>query len=231
MEPRRATSVRTLTLVGARMEGVTSSGGRPHHRPTLLGPAAMDTRPDPEPDPRERQEAAQATARLIVLGARERGDDATVQRLVRLTDEHGIDLLAQLWADSPAESLPGALWRLYALRDWVHRDPAAASREYHDGRRAAPVLEVVAGVADPPGPEQVKELVDAVLGGVFAGDFAVALERAAAFARIVAVGRAHADDVPAEAPGGTLSAGRLVRTAEQLEHAATAWRAGTLQAP
>ncbi len=206
-----------------------TSSSRRYHRPTLLGPAAMDTRPDGL-EPRERQEAAHSTARLLVLGARERDDPETVRRLLALTDDHGLDLLAQLWSDAPPESLPGALWRLYALRDWVHRDPAAASREFHDGRRSAPVHEVVAGVADPPGPEQVREMADAVLTGVYTGDFAVALERAAAFARVVAVGRAHlADHVVDDEPDPTRSAARLVRTAEQLEAAARAWRDGHLQ--
>jgi len=209
---------------------VTSSPRR-YHRPTLLGPAALHTRPD-EFSPRERQEAAHATARLLVLGARESEDPGTVGRLLSLTDDHGLELLAQLWADAPAESLPGALWRLYALRDWVHRDPTAASRQFHDGRRSAPVHEAVAGVADPPGPEQVREMADAVLRGVYTGDFAVALERAASFARVVAVGRAHQADTCADDEADpTRSAGRLLRTAEQLEAAAREWRSGHLQAP
>ena len=112
----------------------------------------------------------------------------------------------------------------------MHRDPTAASREFHDGRRSAPVHEVVAGVADPPGPQQVREMADAVLTGVYTGDFAVALERAAAFARVVAVGRAHlADHVVDDEPDPTRSAARLVRTAEQLEAAARSWRDGHLQ--
>ncbi len=193
----------------------------------------MDTRPGGL-DPAEREQAAHTTARLLVEGAREHDDPQTVRRLVELTDEHGIELLAHLWSDAPAESLAGALWRLYALRAWVHRDPSSASREFDVGRRVTPVLEVVAGVADPPGPQQVQDLVDAVLTGVYQGDFAVALERAAAFARIVAVGRAHepaaspdGDGTPDET-GSVHSAARLVRTAEQLETAARHWRADEL---
>lgn len=193
----------------------------------------MDTRPGGV-DPAERELAAHTTARLLVQGARERDDPQTVRRLVELTDEHGIELLAHLWSDAPAESLAGALWRLYALRAWVHRDPTSASREFDLGRRVTPVLEVVAGVADPPGPRQVQDLVDAVLTGVYQGDFAVALERAAAFARIVAIGRAHEPEGSPDVEGaddetGSLhSAARLVRTAEQLETAARHWRADEL---
>lgn len=193
----------------------------------------MDTRPGGL-DPAEREQAAHTTARLLVQGARESDDPQTVRRLVELTDDHGIEVLAHLWAEAAAESLAGALWRLYALRAWVHRDPGAASREFDCGRRLSPVLEVVAGVADPPGPVQVRALVDVVLTGAYRGDFAVALERAAAFARIVAVGRAHEPGAGVDAAdhdavaASVHSAARLVRTAEQLEVAARHWRAGEL---
>lgn len=202
-------------------------------RPALLGPAALGTVPGGQ-DPAAREEAAHTTARLLVDGARSSGDAEIAERLVELASEHGLDLLADLWSDSPAESLPGALWRLYALQAWVRSDPVAAARQFTEGRRRTPVLEVVAGVADPPGPEQVRTLLDTLLLGVSRGDLATTLDRAAAFARIVAVGRA---DIAADADVGhaadsasalTHSAGRLVRTAEQLEASAVRWREGAL---
>ena len=49
---------------------------------------------------------------------------------------------------------------------------------------------VVAGVADPPGPDELKAMVDEVLRGIAGSDFADVLFRAAAFARVVATGRA-----------------------------------------
>ena len=50
---------------------------------------------------------------------------------------------------------------------------------------------MVAGVADPPGPDELQAMVDEVLRGIAGGDFAdVTLLRAAAFARVVATGRA-----------------------------------------
>ena len=57
------------------------------------------------------------------------------------------------------------LWRLYALRAGIRRDPESFARGYDAGRRRAPVHEVVAGVADPPGAAEVVELADAVLAG------------------------------------------------------------------
>ena len=116
----------------------------------------------------------------------------------------------------------------------MRADPVAAALQFAEGRRRTPVLEVVAGVADPPGPDQVRDLLDTVLLGVSHGDLAMTLERAAAFARIVAVGRADlaadGDAVLTEDHGSTLtnSAGRLLRTAEQLETAADRWREGAL---
>ena len=89
--------------------------------------------------------------------------------------------------------------------------------------------EVVAGVVDPPGPEEVRLLVDQVLRGVARGDFGDTLSRAAAFARVCSVGRAH---LPPETAGTTyssdLSAARLLTMAEQGGcHAGPAGRAAS----
>lgn len=200
------------------------------HRPALLSVDVLEELQGGGGDPALREEAAHTTARLLVEGARDEADAEVADRIVRLADEYGLEMLADLWADSPPESLPGALWRLYALRQWVHTAPYAAARQFAEGRRRAPVLHAVAGVADPPGPDEVRALVDAVLSGVARGDVATTFERAAAFARVVAVGRAElaAETSGATAVGDagregselTASAARLVRTAEQLEHAA-----------
>ena len=57
----------------------------------------------------------------------------------------------------------------------------------------------MAGVADPPGPDDVQRLADTVLRGVRVGDFADTLFRAAAFARVAAAGRAHRDHAERDA--------------------------------
>lgn len=191
-------------------------------RPTLFGPVALQA-VSAGGDPALREEAAQTTARLLLQGARDSEDAEVVARLVQLADEQGLEVLADLWADTPPESLAGALWRLYTLRQWVHLDPEAASREFARGRTSAPVAEVVAGVADPPGPDEVRALVDEVLRGAATGDVAVTFERAAAFARVVAAGRAESHSDRGD-EGPRLSAVRLVRTAQQLELAAAAHR-------
>jgi hypothetical protein len=111
----------------------------------------------------------------------------------------------------------------------VYADPAGAAREFDAGRRHTPVHEVVAGVVDPPGPREVRELTDLVLRGVVQGDFADTLYRAAAFARVVAAGRAHAEDDPTDTTHRSdLSASRLLVLAEQLEHAGSLELDGSL---
>src|SRR5690606_35747517 len=104
-------------------------------------------------------------------------------------------------------------------------DADAVARSYHHGVQAAGVRHAIAGVEDPPGPDEVRTLADSVLSGVFSGDLAVALERAGAFCRVAATGAAfeaesdygHADR---RAHRTTLRAAQLLRTGEELERCA-----------
>jgi hypothetical protein len=185
------------------------------------------------PDPARVTEVAHETAAVIVGTGRAAHDHALTTRLVALVEELGLSTLAELWADRPARSLPGALWRLYALREWVQRDPVGASADYAAGIRFADVPHVVAGVAEPPGPDELQALTDAILTGVFEGDLAVALERAAAFCRVISAGRANlADDSDASDPvrssAQTRRAASMQTTGEDLEVCARLWRKGDL---
>lgn len=180
---------------------------RRHHRPALPGSGRFEEI-EAGVDPAKLHEAGERVARAMVRGPH---DDEMTQRVVRLADEEGLETLADLWAGAPYDSLAGAVWRLYLLRQWVHSDPAGAAAEFDRGRTHAPVAEAIAGVEVPPGPDEVRRLVDAVLAGVAGGDFAGILFRAAAFARITAAGRA--------AEGSGPRAARLMTMAEQLEQA------------
>jgi hypothetical protein len=193
----------------------------------------METQGGLVPDPAEVTEVAHATAAVLVGAGRASEDPEVTSRLVALVDELGLSTLAELWADRPARSLPGALWRLYALHEWVQRSPEEASADYTAGVRFADVNHVVAGVAEPPGPQEIRSLADSILRGVFEGDLAVALERAGAFCRVVSSGRAdraHTTDVQdAEAASTqTRRASSLLSTAEDLEACARLWRADEL---
>jgi hypothetical protein len=206
-----------------------------HHRPVLVGDARFDAIVG-DIDPALRSEAADRCAALLVRGPRNPEENAVVDRVVRLADTEGLDAIAELWAGAAPDSLAGCLWRLYLLRSWVYADPDAAAREFDRGRRHVPVSEVVAGVTDPPRPEDVERLADAVLRGIRIGDFADTLFRASAFARVAAAGRAHSDHVtapvaegrPASTYASDLSAARLLTLAEQLETAGRLELAGEL---
>ena len=181
-----------------------------------------------------RAEVAHATAGVVVRSGRAAQDPAVVGRLVHLVESEGLDTVAALWSDSPAGTLPGALWRMYALREWVRRDPRTVAERYRAGMARAEVHDAVAGVAAPPGPDEVRDVVDRVLAGVFDADLAVALERAAAFCRVLAIGSAIDADYVADSDVAlagqiTRGASSLVRTAEELELAAALWRAGALE--
>ncbi len=171
-------------------------------------------------DPVRQVEAAHASAATLVNAGRSTSDPAVTARLIALVEDLGLSTLAELWSERPARSLPGALWRLYVLREWVRRDPQEASREYAAGIRHTGVDHAVAGAAEPPGPEELRALLDAVLAGVFDGDLAVALERAAAFCRVVAAGRAEVSDGEPAAR----RAASLLDTATDLSVSATLWR-------
>ena len=207
-------------------------GSHPPRRPALR--ASWDSIVG-DADPADRSALAHSTAAAVVrLGRSEQGDADLTARLVGLADEAGLDALADLWRESAPDSLPGTLWALYLLRTWVQVSADEAARVYAAGRRVAEVSDAVAGVADPPGPAEVARLGDAVLTSVFDGDLAVALERAAAFSRVVGAGRlALADDADdrgddPEAARQTRLASGNVRMADQLTRAARLWRADTL---
>lgn len=176
---------------------------------------ALGERSDPIAD----LHAAHETAAVLLHSGRAADDPTVTARLVALTDEIGLSTLAELWSARPARSLPGALWRLYLLREWVKTKPHEAAREYAAGVRFTEPNHAVAGV-DPTGPEEIRRVADQILQGAFAGDFAIALERAAAFCRVVSAGRA---DVTAGA-AAVHQAGRLQEMAEDLAASATLWR-------
>ena len=204
-------------------------------RPTFFSPLSMDSRPGSESlDPARVTEVAHETAAVIVRTGRAAHDPELTSRLVALVDDLGLSTVAELWADRPARTLPGALWRLYALREWVRRDDLGASADYAAGIRFADVPHAVTGVAEPFGPSELHQLTDAILTGIFEGDLAIALERASGFCRVVAAGRvqrandsdANVSDVHDALWGSaqTRRAASLLTTAEDLEACARLWR-------
>ena len=195
---------------------------RPHHRPLTPGDRFFEGLEADDLDPLRLAEAADRAAYLLVRGARDSGDSEVAERVLHLADTEGIETIAEVWAGRPAETIAGCLWRLYLLRSWVYADPVGVAREFEAGRERAAVHGVVAGVADPPGPDELRAMVDQVLLGIAGSDFADVLLRAAAFARVVATGRVELPD------GDTVAAARIQAVADQLDRAARLELAGGL---
>lgn len=194
---------------------------REFKRPSLPGHPLFDAQAAGS-DPAEISAAGHRIAHLLVRGAHAGTDQDLVDRVLHLADTEGLGVIAELWSHAAPDTLAGTLWRLYVLRTWVHRQPEQAAREFAAGKAFAPVQEVLAGVLDPPGPAEVSLLVDTVVSGIVSPDFDVTLDRAAAFAHIVGVGRGQLDDAdPA-------NAARLVDMARSLRHAAELERQGAL---
>ncbi|HJB62853.1 MAG TPA: DNA-directed RNA polymerase subunit beta [Candidatus Microbacterium pullistercoris] len=195
----------------------------------VFRPSATFDRLFSSEDPAEVSRAAHSTAATLLARVRDE-DRAVVERLVSFTAEHGIDDIAQLWSRSPARTLPGALWRLYLMQLSIHDDPRTASLLYERGRVELRTADsIIAGAPTPASPAELVDLIDTILRGAFAGDFAVALDRTAAFCRVQASGSTHlADDYevtdPERATAFTTRALRLAATADELAVASRLWR-------
>jgi len=191
------------------------------HKPAHFGGAEFEAFAGGE-DPAAVMRAAHESARTLLARAQHAEDPAVLDRLVSYTDEHGIDALAELWARSVPHSLPGALWRIYLVRAMIHQDPAGAAILFQRGTEVLTTIDpVVAGAPTPAGPGEIEALADRILRGLFEGDFAIALDRAAAFCRVAAAGASSiADDQEAIDPDRarelTTRALRLTTIAEEL---------------
>ena len=203
------------------------------HRPVRMPAEHFDFVKGGE-DPAVLVRSAHETAQALVSRVRAHPDPEVVDRLVSFAEREGIDAVAELWSRAAALSLPGALWRLYLLREMVRRDADLVSLAFNRGaERLRSIDPVVAGAPTPAGPEEIMALADLILRGVFEGDLGLALDRAAAFARVTADGSLDlADDADATEPARadllTKRAARLSTLAEELSLSARLQRDGAL---
>ena len=204
------------------------------HKPTQYSGDKFDEFQGGE-DPAQIMRLAHDTAAALVNRARESDDEGVIDRLVAYTDEHGLDALAELWARSSPRSLPGALWRIYLVRLLIRQDPEGTSYLFQRGTEVLGTIDpLVAGAPIPTGPDEITALADKILRGLFRGDFATALDRAAAFCRVTAAGcTSVADDAdltsPERATELTTRALRFTQTAEEFTSCARLHRAGSLE--
>ena len=187
----------------------------PPRRPALWEPA-LTQRIHGGPDPELVAQAAHDSARALLVHGRGGADRAVKDRLIELVEREGIEVVANVWAHTAPTSLPGALYRLYAVREWIRLRPENVARLYNRGLERADVAQAIAGVPAMHGPAEVRETIDRIFAGVFDGDLDVAFDRTAALLRVVVAGRG-------DRPGDPLA-----RTAAQLATAARAQREGAL---
>jgi len=206
----------------------------PFHKPTKFSGSKFESL-EGGADPAQTSRVAHDTAQALLNRVRSSGDPEVVDRLVTFADEHGIDAIAELWAQSSPRSLPGALWRIYLLRTLIRQDAETISFLFQRGTEVATTIDpVIAGATTPTGPAEIVVLADQILRGLFDGDFAVALDRAAAFCRLLSAGSTSlADDVeltfPDRATELTTRALRLSQTATEFASCARLWRSDSLE--
>lgn len=122
------------------------------HRPVRRPTAAFDNLVA-QADPAEQARVAHATASALLERARTDITGESAERMIAFAAERGIDDIAELWANAPARSLPGALWRLYLLQVSIRDDAGMTALLYERGRvelRSADA--VIAGAPAPASP-------------------------------------------------------------------------------
>lgn len=182
-------------------------------------------------NPADDSELAHDSAAALLGRVQGASNQSLVDKVIAYADDHGIDDVAELWADAPPTTLPGAMWRIYLLRHIVVTDPAGVAYQFRRG------LEVeggpnraIAGSSYAPTPQEVADLATTILRGLFTGDFAVALERGSAFARVMWAGL---DDLAsgdqARSVDHRKQAAGFEMMADHLHAAAKLWRDGQLR--
>ncbi|WP_293699571.1 DNA-directed RNA polymerase subunit beta [uncultured Agrococcus sp.] len=204
-----------------------------HRRPVQFDSAWFEQF-EGDVDPALRTQLAHDTATALLTRVRDgAGSDESrrvLQRIQLLAREDGIDSVAELWSQAPEHSLPGALWRIHLVSTMIAQRTDESAALFTAGvNRLETVDAAVAGVETPTGPEQMVELSDKILHGVFAGDFALALERSASFCRVVASGALETADEQdtlddERATDLTRKARTLIEIAQDFERCAQLWR-------
>ncbi|MBO5633744.1 MAG: thymidine phosphorylase [Aeriscardovia sp.] len=139
-------------------------------------------------DPEVLTDMSHDTAHALLSKVHETSDPELVHRVLSIVDEEGIDILAELWSRSLSNTLPGILWRLYALRLWMRQQKQNLARFWRLGEPTAGAASAIAGINEYPTAQDIAETADSILSGAFTGDFAVALERSYTFIMVVSLG-------------------------------------------
>ena len=200
-------------------------------RPAMLDAARAETIIGDE-DPASLAAVAH-TAAWALMGI---GDDSfadeDVARLRDTVRTRGIDTIAHVWSRSPEFTLPGALWRVYLLHEWYHRDPLLVAERYADGSRA-PIIQGLEAPVELRSLSLIMEEVDSLLrGDLTDDDLEYVLREASRAMRVLAAGEAGAlwieDPTDPLAHRVTMRHSALLATADELDVAAREAAVGTL---
>lgn len=175
------------SVVPSRSAGFTNTGSPRPARPGQLDQMMADNIAGGA-DPAEINEMCHASAAALLDRVHHTQDAELVERVLTLVDREGVDVIAELWSHADPDSLPGILWRLYLLRTWMRKNRESIARLWRVGEPVATTASAIAGVDQAPTEDDIAHTADSILAGAFTGDFAVALERAAAFTDVVALG-------------------------------------------
>lgn len=217
---------------------------RQFHRPARLDPEAAESI-EGGVDTAVASELAHRAAQALVGGFPTTPDDPiTREGVIAVVAGQGIDDVAELWADSPATTLPGALWRLFLVREWIRRDPALVERRYatvvdltgpdDDGALASRLDAALAQGRPAIAPEELRERLDSALAGALEGSvpaLAPLLATTSSFLGALAAGSAPQwidDDADPLADRVTRRDSALLATADELADAAARAQAGLL---
>ncbi|MFT9282735.1 thymidine phosphorylase [Bifidobacterium fermentum] len=241
----KASSSYGSSSIRASRSGFSASGSQRPSRPGQLDQAIVDHLSGGM-DPQQVSEISHVSAASLLNRVHRTQDPAIVQRVLTLVDREGIDIIAELWSDADADSLPGILWRLYTLRSWMRRDSAVISELWALGEPVDTAASAIVGVDRPLIANDIANTADSILSGAFQGDFAVALERAGAFCEVISLGirtqcrrrqKASADAIGS--PSRSALATQLVRslhsaqalhtTGRDFIHGAHLWRQDSLE--
>lgn len=238
------------SVIPSRSAGFTNTGSPRPARPGQLDQMMADNIAGGA-DPAQINEMSHASAAALLDRVHHTQDAELVERVLTLVDREGVDVIAELWSRSEPDSLPGILWRLYVLRTWMRKNRESIARLWRVGEPVATTASAIAGVDQAPTEDDIAHTADSILAGAFTGDFAIALERAAAFTDVVALGlrieartmtsrlearnseAAQAESSDAAKKQARTKAARLMHTAGNLfvtakdfRHGANLWRRG-----
>lgn len=200
-------------------------------RPAMLDAARAETIVGDE-DPASLSAVAHTAAWALMGIGDETFSDEAVARLRETVRARGVDTIAHVWSRSPEFTLPGALWRVYLLHEWYHRDPILVAERYAEGSRAPIIQGLEAPVELRPLSLIMEELDSLLRGDLTDDDLEYVLREASRAMRVLAAGEAGAlwieDPTDPLAHRVTMRHSALLVTADELDVAACEAAVGTL---